>query len=76
VNDRPLMLLYPHLVLEENRRELERERELRRKIRAARQQARSSRSSPLSRLGRALREAAGQRAGTARRTRVTPERTT
>jgi hypothetical protein len=55
------MPLYPHLELEENRRELEREQELRRKIRQARREARSLRSSPLSRLSQALRQAAGLR---------------
>ncbi len=58
MNDRNLMLMYPHLTFEENRRELERERELRRQIRdaqlEARQRAKSSRASPLSRLRQAL----------------------
>ena len=59
MNDRYFMLMYPHLVFEENRRELEREQELRRQTRDAhlsvRQRAKSSRTSPLSRLRQAFR---------------------
>lgn len=57
MRDPHLMLRYPHLALEENRRELEREQKLRREIRnarlEARQRAKSSRTSLLSRLHRA-----------------------
>lgn len=51
--------MYPHLELEENRRELERERKLRRQIHKARVEARelrrSSRTPVLSRVRRVFR---------------------